>query len=124
MEDEDQGRVWPPAPTHHEPLGSDGQPAKTYLQVRLFSTLLFFVGLGLAWWIKTDVDSGTKASANIIIVTPAILLTSLAAIIDPRITLAGMKGVAPQPIAFKFVGYAVVATGIGIGLYIVFTFFK
>lgn len=124
MEDDDQGTVWPPAPARQEAAGSGAREAKTRREVRLFGVFLFLAGLALAWWIKTDVDSGMKVSGKIVIATPAVLLMSLAFVIEPRIMLANMKGVAPQPAAFKVIGYAVGAVGVAIGFYILFTFFN
>jgi len=124
VEDDDQGRVWPPAPAREETIGLDIQEAKTRREVRLFGVFLFLAGLALAWWIKTDIDSGMRVSGKIVIATPAVLLMSLAFVIEPRIMLANMKGAAPQPAAFKVIGYAVGAVGVAIGFYILFTFFN
>jgi len=124
LEDDNQDTVWPPAPARQGTIGLDTQEAKTRRGVRLFGVFLFLAGLALAWWIKSDVDSGMRVSGKIVIATPAVLLASLAFVIEPRIMLANMKGAAPQPAAFKVVGYAVGAVGAAIGFYILFTFFN
>lgn len=125
--------VWPPAPTNQpvpnriSPASVTGQQvttAKHLREGRLVSAFIFGLGLVFAFWEKADYASAGGVSEKAIIVIPAVLLASLASMIEPRILLASAKGAPPQPAIFKVLGYTIAFIGFGIGFYIRYTFFK
>ena len=134
MEDDnlEKDKVWPPAPQHQiNSNAADQNPirspqvttAKELWQVRLFGVVMFVLFCGFSWFTKADYDAHRGISGKMVIALPAGVLARLAFMIEPRILLAGVKEAAPQPVIFKILGYAIGAVGVGIGFYILHTFF-
>ena len=132
-QDMDKNKVWPPTPAQQSDPNEMDQSlikpkqvttAKSLREARLFGAFVFVMCLGFTLWMKSIYASQGSISGKVVIGIPAGLLGGLAFMIEPRILLANVKGAPPQPAIFKILGYAVGAIGVGIGFYILFTFFK
>jgi len=89
------------------------------LQARGIGLFLFLLGLGLAWWIRSDIVGGVKVAGELVVLTPIALLLGLGILAEPRLLLA--QGRDPR---LKVIAFVVLGVGLALGLFVRYAFFK
>jgi hypothetical protein len=128
MQTTDPNPPTPPAPYAPTPVLEGAArydtPAPELNKGRIFGTLLFVIGLGVTYWLKSVYDSGGSIDERAFVVGPAGTFFGLASVVQPRIFLAGRRDGPPQPPVYRVLAIVIGLLGVGLGLLVRFTLFK
>lgn len=104
---------------------SDDSEREGFRNGRLIGALFLAAGIALAYYIVNTVKKDGTLDDRIVVLAPTAMICGLAYLIEPRIWLAGRRNAVPEyPVFFQILGYVVAFLGVGIGMYVRYTYFQ
>ena len=95
----------------------------TSIGKRIFGLILFCIGVGMCFWLKSAHDAGGSMDERAIILPPILILVGLSAVINPALLISG-KDYATAPMATRVISILIAVVGAGIGLWLRYVVFK